>query len=170
MPIRSPSEPPPALPNSLCKPSAAVLMSGNVTGESRGGQRLLSHRAGTFPGAVPPGAYLEFDLGLGSRGGGPGPRLGRTHLRRITEEKLMSEPQEIVETRGDDRVDLLTGDTNGDGRPDVWVSDTDGDGKADLFQFDTDGDGKVDITMVDLDEDGTPDKVVDGDGGLPPAV
>ena len=81
----------------------------------------------------------------------------------------MSEPQEIVETRGDDRVDLLATDTNGDGKPDVWVSDTDGDGKADLFQFDTDGDGKVDITMVDLDEDGTPDTVVDGDGGLPPA-
>ena len=69
----------------------------------------------------------------------------------------MSEPQETVETRGDDRVDLLATDTNGDGKPDVWVSDTDGDGKADLFQFDTDGDGKVDITMVDLDEDGTPD-------------
>jgi len=82
----------------------------------------------------------------------------------------MSEPKEIVETRGDDRVDLLATDTNGDGKADVWVSDTDGDGKADLFQFDTDGDGLVDITMVDLDEDGTPDTVVDGDGGLPPAV
>jgi hypothetical protein len=50
------------------------------------------------------------------------------------------------------------------------VADTDGDGKADLFQFDTDGDGKVDVTMVDLDEDGNPDTVVDGDGGIPPAV
>jgi hypothetical protein len=88
----------------------------------------------------------------------------------ITEETAMSEPQETVETRGDDRVDLLASDTNGDGKADVWVSDTDGDGTADLFQFDTDGDGKVDITMVDLDEDGTPDKIVDGDGGLPPAV
>ncbi|GIE92118.1 hypothetical protein Areg01_70070 [Actinoplanes regularis] len=82
----------------------------------------------------------------------------------------MSEPQEIVETRGDHRVDLITSDANGDGRTDVWVSDTDGDGKPDLFQFDTDGDGKVDVTMVDLDEDGTPDAIVDGDGGLPPTV
>jgi hypothetical protein len=82
----------------------------------------------------------------------------------------MTEPQETVETRGDDRVDLLASDTNGDGKPDVWVSDTDGDGKADLFQFDTDGDGKVDITMVDLDEDGTPDTIVDGDGGHPPTL
>ena len=55
----------------------------------------------------------------------------------------MSEPQEIIETRGSDRVDLVTKDANGDGRTDVWVSDTDG--------------------------DGTPDLVVDGDGGLPPA-
>jgi hypothetical protein len=77
----------------------------------------------------------------------------------------MTEPEETVETRGDDRVDLIA---TGDGKPDVWVSDTDGDGKADLFQFDTDGDGKVDITMVDLDQDGTPDAVVDGDGGVPP--
>ncbi|MGN9763877.1 hypothetical protein ACTMS2_01745 [Micromonospora sp. SD12] len=75
---------------------------------------------------------------------------------------------ETVETRGDERVDLLRADTNNDGRTDVWVADTDGDGKPDLFQFDTDHDGKVDITMVDLDEDGTPDEVVDGDGGLPP--
>ena len=80
----------------------------------------------------------------------------------------MTEPQETVETRGDDRVDLLTSDANKDGKPDVWVADTDGDGKPDLFQFDTDGDGKVDVTMVDLNEDGTPDAVVDGDGGLPP--
>jgi hypothetical protein len=82
----------------------------------------------------------------------------------------MSEPQEIVETRGDDRVDLIASDTTGDGKPNVWVSDTDGNGKPDLFQFDTDGDGKVDITMVDLDEDGNPDTIVDGDGGLPPTV
>ncbi|RLP92695.1 hypothetical protein [Micromonospora sp. CV4] len=75
---------------------------------------------------------------------------------------------ETVETRGDERVDLLRADTNNDGKTDVWVVDTDGDGKADLFQFDTNGDGKVDITMVDIDEDGTPDEVVDGDGGLPP--
>ncbi|MGN9811830.1 hypothetical protein ACTMSW_21035 [Micromonospora sp. BQ11] len=75
---------------------------------------------------------------------------------------------ETVETRGEERVDLLRADTNNDGQTDVWVVDTDGDGKADLFQFDTDHDGKVDITMVDLDEDGTPDAVVDGDGGLPP--
>src|SRR5882757_6712645 len=77
---------------------------------------------------------------------------------------------ETVETRGDERVDLLVGDTNNDGKPDLWASDTDGDGKADLFQFDTDGDGKVDITMVDLDQDGTPDAIVDGDGGVPPTV
>jgi hypothetical protein len=79
----------------------------------------------------------------------------------------MSEPQETVETRGDN---LIANDTTGDGKPDVWVSDTDGDGKPDLFQFDTDGDGKVDITMVDLDQDGNPDAIVDGDGGLPPQV
>jgi hypothetical protein len=77
----------------------------------------------------------------------------------------MGEP---VETRGDERVDLIRADTNQNGQTDVWVSDTDGDGKADLFQFDTDGDGTVDITMVDTDEDGTPDQVVDGDGGHPP--
>ena len=74
-----------------------------------------------------------------------------------------------METRGDERVELLRADTNNDGKTDVWVVDTDGDGKADLFQFDTDGDGKVDITMVDIDEDGQPDEVVDGDGGLPPS-
>jgi hypothetical protein len=39
-----------------------------------------------------------------------------------------------------------------------------------VFQFDTNGDGKVDITMSDIDEDGTPEQVVDGDGGLPPAT
>ncbi len=82
----------------------------------------------------------------------------------------MSESQEIVETRGADRVELLRADANHDGNSDVWVVDTDGDGKPDLFQFDTDGDGRVDITMVDLDEDGTPDQVVDGDGGHPPTV
>jgi hypothetical protein len=79
----------------------------------------------------------------------------------------MSEP---VETRGDDRVDLIVGDTNKDGKPDLWASDTDGDGKADLFQFDTDGDGKVDITIVDRDQDGNPDQVVDGDGGHAPQM
>ncbi|MDG4794903.1 hypothetical protein [Micromonospora sp. WMMD1082] len=73
-----------------------------------------------------------------------------------------------IETRGDERIELLRADTNSDGRPDVWVVDTDGDGKADLFQFDTDGDGKVDVTMVDLDESGQPTEVVTGDGGLPP--
>jgi hypothetical protein len=75
---------------------------------------------------------------------------------------------EHVETRGDDRNDLITMDTNHDGKVDVWVSDTDGDGKPDLFQFDTTGDGTVDVTMVDLDQDGKPEAVVDGDGGLPP--
>ncbi|WP_434742392.1 hypothetical protein [Micromonospora sp. SH-82] len=79
-----------------------------------------------------------------------------------------AENTETVDTRGDERIELLRADTNNDGRTDVWVVDTDGDGKADLFQFDTDGDGKVDVTMVDLNEDGTPDEVVDGDGGLPP--
>lgn len=77
---------------------------------------------------------------------------------------------ETIETRGEDRVDLLRADANNDGQTDVWVSDTDGDGKADLFQFDTDGDGQVNITMVDLDEDGTPDTVVYGDGGHPPVA
>ena len=67
----------------------------------------------------------------------------------------MSE-NETVETRGDERVELLVGDTNNDGKPDLWAVDTDGDGKADLFQFDTNGDGKVDITMSDLDQDGNP--------------
>lgn len=83
------------------------------------------------------------------------------------ERNTMSEP---VETRGDDRVDLVTADTNNDGKADVWIADTDGDGKADLFQFDTDHDGEVNVTMVDLDEDGTPDQVVDGDGGHPPTT
>jgi hypothetical protein len=88
-----------------------------------------------------------------------------------TKEKTrMTEPQETVETRGDERVELLAADANGDGRADVWVVDTDGDGKPDVFQFDTDGDGKVDVTMVDLNEDGQPDTIVDGDGGLPPHV
>jgi hypothetical protein len=35
----------------------------------------------------------------------------------------MSEP---VETRGDERVDLLTADTNKDGKPELWAADTDG--------------------------------------------
>ncbi|GAA1585476.1 hypothetical protein GCM10009828_007340 [Actinoplanes couchii] len=100
-------------------------------------------------------------------------RTGRYHP--ADERSTMSEPQstetpEVVETRGDERVDLLTSDANGDGKIDVWVSDTDGDGKPDLYQFDTDGDGKVDVTMVDLDEDGNPDHIVDGDGGLPPVT
>ncbi len=80
----------------------------------------------------------------------------------------MSEPQEVVETRGEEHIELLTADANNDGQTDVWVIDTDGDGKPDLFQFDTNGDGQVDITMVDLDQDGTPDETVDGDGGIPP--
>jgi hypothetical protein len=88
----------------------------------------------------------------------------------MTESNETAGSQEIVETRGDERVDLLRADTNNDGKTDVWVVDTDGDGKADLFQFDTDGDGQVDITMVDIDEDGTPDEVVDGDGGHPPTA
>jgi hypothetical protein len=86
---------------------------------------------------------------------------------QITERSTMSEP---VETRGDDRVDLIAADTNNDGQTDLWVSDTDNDGKADLYQFDTDGDGQVDVTMVDLDEDGNPDQVVDGDGGIAPTT
>ena len=95
----------------------------------------------------------------------------RLRVRVVLDERsTMSEPQEIIETRGEHRVDLVKQDTNGDGRTDVWVSDTDGDGKPDLYQFDTDGDGKVDITMVDLDEDGNPDRIVDGDGGHPPAA
>ncbi|HEY2795434.1 MAG TPA: hypothetical protein VGJ28_23940 [Micromonosporaceae bacterium] len=35
---------------------------------------------------------------------------------------------ETVDTRGDQRVDLIASDTNHDGKTDVWVSDTDGDG------------------------------------------
>src|SRR2546429_522336 len=77
---------------------------------------------------------------------------------------------ETVATRGDERHDLIVGDTNKDGKADLWATDTDGDGKPDLFQFDPDGDGKVDITMVDLDQDGTPETVVDGDGGHAPTV
>ena len=41
----------------------------------------------------------------------------------------MSE-HESVQTRGDQRHDLVVGDTNSDGAADVWVADTDGDGKA----------------------------------------
>ena len=58
----------------------------------------------------------------------------------------MSE-NETVETRGDERIELIVADTNNDGKADLWVVDTDGDGKADLFQFDHDGDGKVDLTI-----------------------
>jgi hypothetical protein len=90
------------------------------------------------------------------------------HIHRSKGEPMSDQP-ESVETRGDERVELLAADTNDDGRPDVWIVDTDGDGTPDMFQFDTDFDGKVDITMVDLDEDGKPDEVVDGDGGHPPA-
>ena len=64
---------------------------------------------------------------------------------------------ETVETRGDERNDLIAADTNGDG-------------KADLFQFDTNGDGEVDVTMVDIDQDTVPETVVDGDGGHAPSV
>jgi hypothetical protein len=77
---------------------------------------------------------------------------------------------ETVDTRGDERHDLIAADTNHDGKPDLWATDTDGDGKADLFQFDTDGDGQVDVTMVDRDQDGTPDQIVDGDGGHAPEI
>jgi hypothetical protein len=78
----------------------------------------------------------------------------------------MSE-NETVETRGDERNELIVADTNNDGKADLWVVDTDGDGKADLFQFDHDGDGKVDLTISDINEDGQPDQVVKGDGGHP---
>lgn len=117
------------------------------------------------------GATLGGTGSWGMRGGAPDRvqtavnAKGRTDMSQAPESV---ESGETVETRGDERVDLLRADTNNDGKTDVWVVDTDGDGKADLFQFDTDGDGKVDITMVDIDEDGTPDEVVDGDGGLPP--
>lgn len=40
---------------------------------------------------------------------------------------------EIVETRGDERHELIVADTNNDGKADLWVVDTDGDGKADRF-------------------------------------
>jgi hypothetical protein len=75
---------------------------------------------------------------------------------------LMTEP---VETRGDERHEMLAVDTNNDGRADVLAIDTDGNGKADLFQLDSDGDGKIDVTMVDRDEDSVMDTTVDGDGG-----
>src|SRR6266498_3834355 len=173
-PIRSPSEPPPPppVPKSSC---SAVSMSANVTGASAGDQRLPSQRGRTGPGTNPGFAGLSRALisphrGVpGSRGDGPGPSLYETE-RPKRRDAPMTEPQETVETRGDDRVDLIATDANGDGKPDVWVADTDGDGKADLFQFDTDGDGKVDVTMVDLDQDGQPDTVVDGDGGIAPEV
>src|SRR5690242_19016041 len=83
------------------------------------------------------------------------------------ERKLMSE-NETVETRGDERIELVVADTNNDGKPDLWVIDTDGDGKADLFQFDHDGDGSVDLTIIDRTQDGNPDEIIKGDGGLPP--
>jgi hypothetical protein len=44
-----------------------------------------------------------------------------------SEELTMGE-NETVDTRGDQRVDLIASDTNHDGKTDVWVSDTDGDG------------------------------------------
>ena len=62
---------------------------------------------------------------------------------------------ESVETRGDQRDELLAVDTNQDGAADVLAIDTDGNGKADLFQLDSDGDGAINVTMVDLDEDGS---------------
>ena len=37
---------------------------------------------------------------------------------------------ETVETRGDERHDLIVGDTNHDGKPDLWATDTDGEGLA----------------------------------------
>jgi hypothetical protein len=98
-----------------------------------------------------------------------GPTVGPNSVPK-EKDPLMTEPQDTVETRGDDRVELMTSDANGDGQTDVWVVDTDGDGKPDLYQFDTDGDGKVDVTMVDLDQDGNPDAVVDGDGGSTPVA
>jgi hypothetical protein len=73
-----------------------------------------------------------------------------------------------VETRGDQRDELLAVDTNQDGAADVLAIDTDGNGKADLFQLDSDGDGNINVTMVDLDEDGIMDTKVDGDGGHAP--
>jgi hypothetical protein len=77
---------------------------------------------------------------------------------------------ETVETRGDERIELIVADTNNDGKADLWVVDTDGDGKADLFQFDHTGDGQVDLTIVDRTQDGNPDAVIEGDAGLPPAT
>jgi hypothetical protein len=98
--------------------------------------------------------------------GGPWPYGGQV-TAAYDRRDVMSE-NETVQTRGDDRVDLIVADTNNDGKADLWVADTDGDGKADLFQFDHDGDGQVDLTIVDRDQDGNPDEVVKGDGGLPP--
>jgi hypothetical protein len=83
-------------------------------------------------------------------------------LSRCSERTVMTEP---VETRGDERHEMLAVDTNNDGVADVLAIDTDGNGKADLFQLDSDGDGKIDVTMVDLDEDSIMDTTVDGDGG-----
>jgi len=75
---------------------------------------------------------------------------------------------EHIETRGDERIELMTFDTNADGKPDVWVVDTDGDGKSDLIQLDHDGDGEIDVTISDLDQDpSTPGIVAKGDGGVP---
>lgn len=90
----------------------------------------------------------------------------RVQVTDIAGRAHMSE-NETVETRGDERHELIVADTNNDGKADLWVVDTDGDGKADLFQFDHDGDGKVDLTISDRDEDGQPDQVVKGDGGHP---
>jgi hypothetical protein len=93
---------------------------------------------------------------------------GRDEQARYEPDRKERQMTEPVETRGDDRVDLIAADTNNDGRADLWVSDTDRDGKPDLFQFDHDGDGVVDTTMVDLDQDSYPDQVVKGDGGHAP--
>ena len=56
--------------------------------------------------------------------------------------------EQVVETRGDERHEILALDTTGSGTPDIWAIDTDGNGKADLFQIDTDGDGRPDRRLV----------------------
>ena len=42
----------------------------------------------------------------------------------------MSESEEVVETRGDQHVELMTADANNDGKTDVWVVDTTGGSQA----------------------------------------
>ncbi|MFD3875537.1 hypothetical protein [Streptomyces sp. NPDC058623] len=76
--------------------------------------------------------------------------------------------EEVIETRGEEHLVVLSADTNGDGKPDAWMVDTTGDGQDDLYQFDTTGDGRIDVTIAErAEEPGVERLVVEGDGGDP---